>query len=650
MFQTLAAVIIGFGCSTSPAVVTNSWISPSSGNWEDLSWSLGAPPASGQAVMLTNQGWKAIAVTPKTAQAFPQTLSVYSITVASPTNSFNELLLNYLGFDTPLSLSGGLFIESNSTVVALQSGLHLPSTTGFNGLVVGGTFIQGDAAQVSADVVAVGDLGAGIYYLTNGTLAVATTQYVGGTFNGTFNQFGGSNSTKVLRVQQGSLYNLYGGAFAGSITIESGDFHQLQGTVEVNNDLSLVQGSYTLDGGILTTPGMQLPGAEGPINGPSSFAQHGGTNNCATSLGIGTGAPRVGQALGSYILSGGALEVPGMEVGLSGSFNQSGGSCGVRGGMSVTGAERALDYWLWGNATLSGGNLSADNLSISIGDFTQSGGTNRLGGLSLGPSPVHCIYTLSGGFLMTSNTTVAQDDLFGYTFAGGFLQAGGDHQIANTLRISGRTKGFFGYVLSGGQLSAQNLQVDSGAIFQQSGGSLSLPGLFTLANGTWLCNTGRQQLGQFSLGASQGGASTFFLPPSSCTVSFSDSSAVDWSNSAILTVENWNGFLVGGGQHQIFFGTSSSGLSLQQLGQIQFHNPNGVPGVYPATILNTGEIVPARLVEIQRGSGQVVLQWAKPMMLQSATNVSGPYRDVGGSSTGYVIDVNVPNRFFRLRQ
>src|SRR5205807_8798908 len=122
--------------------------------------------------------------------------------------------------------------------------------------------------------------------------------------------------------------------------------------------------------------------------------------------------PLVGSAYGSYVLSNGVWVVPGLEVGLFGSFSQFGGTCTVNGNFSVTGGERAENYWLWGSGALTGGNLSAHNFWVSIGYFSQSGGTNAVAGdLTVGPSPVKSVYTLSGGVLTTSNSTVAADNL-----------------------------------------------------------------------------------------------------------------------------------------------------------------------------------------------------------------------------------------------
>lgn len=74
---------------------------------------------------------------------------------------------------------------------------------------------------------------------------------------------------------------------------------------------------------------------------------------------------------------------------------------------------------------------------------------------------------------------------------------------------------------------------------------------------------------------------------------FADSSATSWTSGKTLTIENWDGTLAsGGGEDQIFFGNSSSGLTSTQLSQIKFLNPAGQLGIFDAAILANGEIVP----------------------------------------------------------
>jgi hypothetical protein len=79
IFRGLVFVLF---CTCSPVfadTLINAWTNPSSGNWEDLKWSLGIRPGSGQSIMLTNQGWKAIAIGPNTVQNFSETLNVSSV-------------------------------------------------------------------------------------------------------------------------------------------------------------------------------------------------------------------------------------------------------------------------------------------------------------------------------------------------------------------------------------------------------------------------------------------------------------------------------------------------------------------------------------------------------------------------------------------
>jgi hypothetical protein len=93
----------------------NSWVKPASGDWQEPQWSLGILPGTGQVVMVTNQNWKAVAIGPVTTRDFPESLTVQSLTVASPGDSRNLLLMNYAGLQTPLT-TRFLTVASNSTI------------------------------------------------------------------------------------------------------------------------------------------------------------------------------------------------------------------------------------------------------------------------------------------------------------------------------------------------------------------------------------------------------------------------------------------------------------------------------------------------------------------------------------------------------
>jgi hypothetical protein len=111
------------------------------------------------------------------------------------------------------------------------------------------------------------------------------------------------------------------------------------------------------------------------------------------------------------------------------------------------------------------------------------------------------------------------------------------------------------------------------------------------------------------------------------------------------------GSLHGGGAQQIIFGSNSDALTVQQVSQIQFHNPSGMAaGIYPARLLDTGEIVPA--VEILRShhnGRQPVFSWGAGWTLQTTTNLGTPFSDLAGVTSPYTNRFTDPQRFFRLR-
>ncbi len=111
----------------------------------------------------------------------------------------------------------------------------------------------------------------------------------------------------------------------------------------------------------------------------------------------------------------------------------------------------------------------------------------------------------------------------------------------------------------------------------------------TLGGGIFNSGGLNETLGTLKLTAS----SRIDLASGTSVVKFAASSAVTWTAATTLTISNWNGSVNGGGADQLFFGTTSSGLSAGQIAQIQFVNPPGFDlGNYAAKILSTGEVVP----------------------------------------------------------
>ena len=59
---------------------------------------------------------------------------------------------------------------------------------------------------------------------------------------------------------------------------------------------------------------------------------------------------------------------------------------------------------------------------------------------------------------------------------------------------------------------------------------------------------------------------------------------------------------------------------------------------------------PPGALTITRTNSTVYLNWSGTYVLQSATNVTGPYLDVGPAGNGYTEStVGVPEKYFRLR-
>ena len=672
--RVIGAAIFCLACVNSQSVAqTNTWTNSVSGYWEQPFWSLGVLPGQGQDIVFTN-AWQALAIGSSTVQAAPNSLTVQSVTLAAPPGSINELLLNYAGVQNPLQLGiatnntngylGSLLIGSNSTVVILDSALQVNNNSGIGSergaFSVGGIVDQGAFSQVSAAFMHIGDIGPGVYNLTNGLVSIPS-QYIGNVpnfsapFTGTFNQFGGSNST-YLEVGFASQYNLYNGNFTGGTLAmwNGGNFNQYGGAFSAQ--MHLVSGNYLLAGGTFTVTDLIIPDKTPPGPPPiaqySSFLQTGSTNSCSSLelYGVIPGVNTFGSS-GAYTLSNGTLWVAGPEViDPASTFNQSGG-LHTNAGISMTGTSTSQgpvsSYF-----NLSGGLLSAPFVTVRTSIFTQTSGTNQVNGnlLITGGSyyDQSGTYTLSGGLLSDSNATVS------FTFSSGFVQSGGNHLVANQLTVSGQSYEADGYVLSAGTLSAPLIQVDSAGSFRHAGGTLANSGMLILSSGTWNEQTAGQQFGPLQLGSDASSIQTssfLVLPPgSNCVIQFGNSSSMTWSNQHTLNIQNWSGSLNGGGQHRVIFGNNASALTAQQLSQISFIDPDGEAGVFPARILSTGEIIPSRFILEERLAGKLLLEWPSGATLQSATNLNGPWQDVSSSSSPYTNFLTGPSRFFRLRQ
>jgi hypothetical protein len=542
----------------------NSWNSDAGGNWDlASSWTLGVPPGAGQSVFFTNAYWKAVVIDASTVSSAPQTLAVNSliITSVSPSNGLyttrNTLLLNYAQPGNALVIGtqenpGSFLVDSNSTVAMYYSGLIVNDTfvqtnSRLGEFQVDGNFIQSDNSEVVAGFL---DLN-GTYNMTNGQLYVGT-QFI----NGIFNQQGGTNTGAIV-VSSPGTYNIFDGAFNGTVTLASGGFYQFGGTVSAQ--FTFAGGAYTLTNG-LWLPGDLNIGAL-PVSDffdtvGGGVIQSGGTNH-PNSLTIGSGY---------YNITDGVLNAAAMTLTTNTTV----------GGLGAAYFEQRGGYVTNGELMMIGGRASGfkGQEIIAPAKYYEYGGTFDAASIKMNFGNI-----LVGGFGLNATNRI------------GTLSMGATSVYGTR---------------SGAYVSVDQLVITNDSQFWNQGGTLSGAGNLTLDDGHWAQYTAATQLGRLQL---LGGTnSSVYLGNAAAVLQFTDSSSVPWTSGGILWIDGWSGSMSGGGAQQILFGTSASGLTAQQLSQVQFRNPAGLPdGIYGAKILSTGEVIPDQSVS----SSGPVNSWIK---------------------------------------
>src|ERR1043166_7743292 len=385
-------------------------------------------------------------------------------------------------------------------------------------------------------------------------------------------------------------------------------------------------GLYALYGGELSLPNGLLLYNSG--NSSSSFFQAGGTNR-TPQLSV----ESLGMTLNGGLLADNDAVVMGGYYG-SATIQQNGGthvvtnSLGIVGGASTGASVRPATY------SLNGGTLSAHTVELNAnqGDslFVQSNATTRAGTFyahSLGYFGSFNDYiTLTGGSLTCSNFTL--DD--GH---GSLTQYGGTLVVSNLLTITGyrdlNVKYYGSYTFTGGTVTASNIDISGNwVVGDGSTNRISNPGFFSLSHLLQIGNA-VEQLGRFILATN----STIDLAGSASRLSFANSSGETWTGGATLVILDWNGNPSGGGAEQLKFGNNQSALTANQLSQMRFQISSNL---YQAKILSTGEVVPdyplGPPIGWYKQGTNLVLNWPSGGILQSATNVAGPYADVSGAT------------------
>ncbi|MEO0793650.1 MAG: PEP-CTERM sorting domain-containing protein [Verrucomicrobiota bacterium] len=169
----------------------------------------------------------------------------------------------------------------------------------------------------------------------------------------------------------------------------------------------------------------------------------------------------------------------------------------------------------------------------------------------------------------------------------------GDTPVGSTMSISGELDIQVGTVNLNNSNNTDyitgNVSINSGTtLILSADNQMAASSNMTIDGGTFQVDNASDTLGTLTLSDD----SVIDFSGSNADVRFADSSSESWGSST-LTISDWDGRLVGGGNEQLFFGNSASGLNGSQIQNVFFENPMGLPaGTYGARILTTGEVVP----------------------------------------------------------
>jgi len=221
------------------------------------------------------------------------------------------------------------------------------------------------------------------------------------------------------------------------------------------------------------------------------------------------------------------------------------------------------------NYTISDGQVGANNKEVIV--HQMSTGTLTISG-TVGSGTASLTKDGTGMLSLTGNNA----------FTGATVISGGTIQLAATgsNQALGSTSGIT--INTGGTLLfGSSNQINNSATVTLAGGTISMAGNSEGSSGATGLNT-------LTLSSN----STFdFGSTGSAVIYFADSSATAWTSGATIDVYNWNGSGSGGGNNQIFFGSTANGLTSTQIGDILFINPDGLTGVFAGQMMNSGELV-----------------------------------------------------------
>jgi T5SS/PEP-CTERM-associated repeat protein len=456
----------------------NSWISPTSGQWESATnWSQGVAPFDELSVFITNANNKTVTIDATTNTNAPTTMTISNLVLSAPSGSTNTLLLDNVGTGlTPLQVLSnfiadvnGTVVVSNSTLIATNciignsgAGNHLILAVSgqlhcFNGdlgnnLAAGNNtvLVTDPGSFLDCNNLRVGVAGSGnsLVICNTGVLGTANTILgdLASSSNNTISVTGGGSvwfndlAITVGNFGSGNSLVISNGGVVGSATGIVGD------AAGSSNNMVLVTGDGSIWNNYLDL----------------AVGNHGSSNGLAISDGgvVGSGTGTIGGGAGSnntVLVTGdrSVWSVGGLSVGSGPS--SFGNTVAITNGGSVV----VDSNLLIGSSSMSNRvNISTSSSTLLIG-----------GTLSISPSNT---FGFSSGFVRSAGTAITN----GQTFVVGdgtseatFNLDGGVHSFANGLEIRSSAD------LSGCGTINGNVTVDAGGTVKADcGGTLNFTG------------------------------------------------------------------------------------------------------------------------------------------------------------------------------
>jgi len=353
--------------------------------------------------------------------------------------------------------------------------------------------------------------------------------------------------------------------YASNLTSAGGTLEKLgAGTLTLN-------GTNTYSGTTTVRSGTLAIGASERIANTSNLLVNGGTFDVgAFNETVGTVTMSSGSIGGSGNLTGTSYALQGGTVN---AILGGGGAVAVSGNTTTLGSAGRLGS---GKAlTISGGQLTIAGAE-SVASYQQTGGTLGGTGNTLTSTAA---YDLQAG---TVNANLGGSIGVNKTTAGTLTLSGTNNTYSGTTTVSAGT-----LLVSGGLTATSGISISGGIVELGASNVINNAATLTLSGGTF--STGAtagfsETLGTLDLNTA--GTLTLALGGGVHTINFANSSAINWAGST-LTITGWTGTAgAPGTAGRIVFGSSAAGLTLGQLGQVNFSGySNG------AAILSTGEIV-----------------------------------------------------------